>query len=249
MPLQDPWALYDALIAGVGEGPVVADAVVNRWAAVRTDSGAVGLAMAFDGGPRAPAEAWRVRGRPLREVAAYAKSWDLRLASLGVAALNAWYAQPERLNRIPGIQWGPDTSFFPRVASGPEGRRTVVVGHFRGIEDLGEVTVLERDPRGADLPDSACEYVLPAAELVAITGSALVNKTLPRLLALARGAQVHLVGPTATPAPGVYPACVAGVAGSAVVDPEPLWRSVCVGVRGAAGSGALAHFRLNPRCW
>ena len=44
-----------------------------------------------------------------------------------------------------------------------------------------------------DYPDSACEYVLPTCDYVFISGSAFVNKTMPRLLELSRDA-------TSTPA-------------------------------------------------
>lgn len=224
-------------------------ALANRWAAVRTDLGDVGVAMAYPSGPRAPAEAWQVTGRPLREVAALATSWDLRLASVGVAALNAWYAAPDRLAARPGTTWGPETGFFRRLAAEVGVRRTVVVGHFPDVESLtGDVTVLERAPRGDDLPDSAAEYVLPDAELVAITGSTVVNKTLPRLLELAKDADVHLLGPSAPPHPDAYPPCVVGLAGSCVVDPDRAWHHVALGVSGLVRSDALRMFAIEiPR--
>ncbi len=74
------WTLYDGLIAGLPEDVHVVDALVNRRAVVRTSEGAVGYALGYDGGPPVPTDAWLVRGRPLREVAAYATSWNLRLA-------------------------------------------------------------------------------------------------------------------------------------------------------------------------
>ena len=182
----------------------VADALVNRRAAVRTGEGVVGYALVYDGGPPLPTDAWLVRGRPLREVAAYATSWNLRLASLGVAALNAWYAAPDRIARLPGVVCGASESFLPRMSETLRSRKTTVVGHFRGIEDLGDdITILERHPRGDDLPDSACEWVLPDSEIVVSTGSAIVNMTLPRLLALCPHAEVYLVGPTAPPHPPI----------------------------------------------
>lgn len=245
----DPWQLYEALLADLPEGPVVTGALANRWAAVRTDLGDVGVAMAYPSGPRSPSEAWQVTGRPLREVAALATSWDLRLASVGVAALNAWYAAPDRLAARPGITWGPETGFFRRLAAEVGVRRTVVVGHFPDVESLtGDVTVLERTPRGDDLPDSAAEYVLPDAELVAITGSTVVNKTLPRLLELAKDADVHLLGPSAPPHPDAYPPCVVGLAGSCVVDPDRAWHHVALGVSGLVRSDALRMFAIEiPR--
>lgn len=247
---RNPWALYDALIDGVPDGILVADALVNRWAAIRADTGAVGLAMSYEGGPRSSPDDWRVRGRTLREVAAYAKSWDLRLASLGVAALNAWYATPERLDVLSAagheVVRGRASGFFRRHTGVLGVRTTAIVGHFRDVDDLtGDITVLERRPRGNDLPDAACEFVLPGCELVAITGSTIVNKTLPRLLELAKDAEVHLVGPTAPPSPDAYPPCVVEFAGSVVVDTDECWRLAGLGLRTIVESPAFDMFSLS----
>ena len=251
--MPNPWAIYDALVAGVPEGPVVADVVVGHWTGVRAKipgaiADAIGIAMAHDCGPRAPADAWRLRGRPLREVAAYAMSWDLRLASVGVAALNAWYSRPERVDALPGLVRGATDGFFTHAAPRMAVRRTVVVGHFAAIDSLpGDVTVLERRPRGTDLPDSAAEYVLPGADLVVVTGSALVNKTLPRLLELARDAEVHLVGPSVVPAPDAYPPCVARLWGS-VVEPGragDVWDAVSLGIHKPGTADGLRQYALD----
>ena len=59
----------------------------------------------------------------------------------------------------------------------------------------------ERRPLGGDLPDQAGEYLLGRQDCVCITGSAVANKTLPRLLELSRSAYVVLVGPSVPLAP------------------------------------------------
>ena len=60
------------------------------------------------------------------------------------------------------------------------------MGHFPLVEkQLGRkcsLSILEREPEGADFLDSACEYILPEQDFVFITGMTLTNKTLPRLL-------------------------------------------------------------------
>ena len=78
-----------------------------------------------------------------------------------------------------------------------EGKKVAVIGHFPGME-VGRracgLTVLERNPQEGDLPDFAAEYVLPEQDYVFITGTALTNKTMPRLLELSEHATVGLVG-------------------------------------------------------
>ncbi len=85
--------------------------------------------------------------------------------------------------------------FKPRLS----GQRVVVVGRYPGLEQFCAgltVTVLERLPTDHDLPDSAAEFVIPQADWVFITASAIMNKTLPRLLELARYAVTVLMGPS-----------------------------------------------------
>ena len=91
--------------------------------------------------------------------------------------------------------------------------------------------VLEREPRETDLPDSACEYVLPDRDDVFLTGVTLTNKTMPRLLELASGARVVLVGPTAPFAPEVYGDRVAGISGGWVSDDDTCWQMAGAGAR------------------
>lgn len=240
----DPWLLYQTLIDGIPDGIEVVDALVGHWAVIRAESGGLGLAMTYEGGPPASVEDWQVRGRTLRDVAGYAMSWNLRLASLGVAALNAWYAQPERLAEHPGVTWGSATSYFASPDAFGSGR-TAVIGHFPDVEEAPEnVIVLERNPRGADLPDAAAEYVLDSCSRVVVTGSTLVNKTLPRILELSADAEVHIVGPSGTPSLDAYPACVVEIAGGVVVDPDACWHMAALGLGGIPGSGALEMFSM-----
>lgn len=126
--MADPWELYGRLIGGVPEGITVTRALVNRWTVVGTDAGTMGVAMTHRGGPTGPEPA--VVGAGLHEVAALATSWDLRLASLGVAALNAWYARPERLTGRPGLAWDERAEAGARLVPVLVGSRSAVIGHY-----------------------------------------------------------------------------------------------------------------------
>src|SRR5438045_2570395 len=82
------------------------------------------------------------------------------------------------------------------VDSAPDAGPTVVVGRFPGLDEkLPGALVLERNPGPRDLPEAAAERVLPTARRVIITASTLANHSLPRLLALARRAEVSVIGP------------------------------------------------------
>lgn len=70
-----------------------------------------------------------------------------------------------------------------------------------GICDL---VVLERRPLPGDYPDPASEYLLSDWEYVFITGTTIINKTLPRLLELCRGSKIILTGPSTPLTPALF---------------------------------------------
>ena len=80
--------------------------------------------------------------------------------------------------------------------------------------------------RGADeagdVPDPACEYVIPGADYLFMTGVTLINKTAPRLLDLAANATTVFVGPSVVMAPFLFRWGVDMLAGYAVV-PSTGW--------------------------
>ena len=62
------------------------------------------------------------------------------------------------------------------------GKKVAVVGRFPDLDafnDVCRLIVLERNPGEGDLPDPACEYVLPEQDFVFITATTIINKTMP----------------------------------------------------------------------
>lgn len=236
------WKLYNHLIAQIPEGIVVRDYALGlHWSYVEADCG-MGVAWTARGGaPRAYKE--NLRGHELREVAELSKSWCFEEATLGIAALNAWFARKELLDPLgaqyeaehgataasgTGARGGKPADAFetyrPRIEAHDPRANVVVVGHFPHVDRISEyanLTVLERNCRdGWDTPDPACEYVMPHADYAFITGVTLINKTAPRLLDLARNAHVVLVGPSVVMSPFLFDWGVELLAGSIVADPE-----------------------------
>ena len=106
-------------------------------------------------------------------------------------AVNALLAPPEGLEAVKGQDL---------ILERGTGRRVAVVGHFPFVERMGErfedLCVLELAPRGGDLPANRAKDVLPAADVVAMTGTTLLNGTMAPLLALCRpDAFVMVLGP------------------------------------------------------
>ena len=200
------WQLYDALIEGVDAARRVDFACCGAWRAWVESEGRAGLAsLLLPGGiPAAPTgELVPYRGMKLRDMAALVKSYDPREAALGVAALNAYYNDGDKLLSA-GVKLfpsgGDEGDAFLRMLPEARGKRVATVGHFKDIDSLyGPVcdfTVFEREPRPGDLPESAEEELLPTMDLVFITGMALTNKTLPKLLQFAKYCRVVITGPS-----------------------------------------------------
>jgi hypothetical protein len=120
--------------------------------------------------------------------------------------------------------------FLPQLQSS----KTVVIGRYPGLDEFAQthqlnLTVLERQPGPGDLPDIACEYLLPDAEWVFLTASTIPNKTFPRLAELARNATTVLMGPTAPWLPELYHFGIDYLAGIDIADADTLRATVCEG--------------------
>lgn len=258
--MTDAWSLYDRMIAQVPEGALVRGVVMGAHHCLVEAECGTGVAALHRGGARLRMErSWA--GRPLRELASCAKSWDFEVASVGVAALNAWHNQPERLGALglvadaesvdPFVFLAPVAARMAAEKNDGSRLRAVVIGHFphlAAIAGHADVAVLERSPRAdTDLPDTACEYLLPGADLVVMTGMTLANKSMPRLLELARDALACVVGPSATICSAAQEAGADLVAGSVVAD-AALVREVVTCGAPLHGSGALEHVLVaTPR--
>lgn len=233
----NPWRLYDALIEQIPAEPLVRRLCLGTsWTYVEAECG-MGVAMTCKGGA-CPSTKDPLVGQPLHEVAKLAKSWNWGEASLGVAALNAWYSRREMLEpygatydnegaQPEGHERASDA--FAIYANRMPGKKVCVVGHFPHVERIarergGILTVLERNcTSDIDTPDPACEYLVPEQDYLFMTGVTLTNKTQPRLLELARtSGRTHtvLVGPSVVPAPLLFNEGVECLAGSIVADPD-----------------------------
>lgn len=224
--LPEQWNLYKKLIAGVPEGIAVKDFLVgDHWVLVEAESGC-GMALNVHGGSGPFRLDNAIVGMELRDLASLCVSWNFQEASVGVAALNAWYSAPENATAAGmKIEEKGINDAFDLYQGLCTGKKVTIVGHFPLIERLAdqcELTILERDPHGADVPDPGCEYIIPHQDFTFMTGITLTNKTMPRLLSLAQqgGGSTILVGPSVVPSPVLYEFGVDCMAGSVVADPE-----------------------------
>jgi uncharacterized protein (DUF4213/DUF364 family) len=114
------------------------------------------------------------------------------------------------------------------------GKKVAVVGHFPFIPKLRQISakcwVLEKRPRPGDIPACAASEVIPQADVVAITGTALINGTMGELLRLCRrDSLVMVLGPTTPLTPLWFAYGVDVVSGSQVTDVPKVLRFVSEG--------------------
>ncbi len=208
------------------------------WTAVVLDSdpprcGLASTLRAEETGPWPPVvDAGRLLGRSGQELAGLLRSERILEASLGMAAVNA-------LLRLQGDETAlTETNAEEVIVQRGAGRRVAIVGHFPFIDRVrataGDCWVLERDPGPGDLPAGEAARVLSRADVVALTGTSLLNHTYDELLALCRpDAFVLMLGPSTPLAPVLFEAGatvpLAGLSGTWVDDPAPVLRDVAQG--------------------
>ena len=211
--------LYDVLIDGIDTDAVITNTLMGQcWTAVETAEH-FGMAMTtpVDTAPRMLGLPHT--GMSLKELAYAAKSWNLEEAGFGMAAINAFYNTPAKLEQL-----GAYEPFDNYCTDGLDlsGKRIGVIGHLNMpvsvYEQAKEVLILERNPRPGDYPDSACDWILPQCDVVLITASTLVNKTLPHLLDLCKNAYSILAGPSAPLCPQLLELGIDRIAGLVITD-------------------------------
>ena len=84
--MSQPWEIYDALLDGLpGDVVVRAAGQGPRWSRVLNSAGGVGAAWTMDVRSRPALAEGPLEDRPLRDVAALVKSWNLAEAALATA--------------------------------------------------------------------------------------------------------------------------------------------------------------------
>jgi uncharacterized protein (DUF4213/DUF364 family) len=227
--------ILDQLLATLPDGPVQDVWVGAFWTAVVTEAGGrrrCGLASTprseehhHGGGPAVP-DAGRLAERSARDLAGLARSESPMEAAIGVAAINALLP--------PSPELWVDVNAEEIIARHGTGKNVALVGHFPFIprlrEAVGTLGVLELQPGPGDLPSEAAPDVIPQADVVAITGTTLINHTLEGLLALCRPeALVLVLGPSTPLSPILLDYGVDILSGAVVEDAEAVLRAVSQG--------------------
>jgi uncharacterized protein len=165
----------------------------------------------------------RLHEKSARELAELAFSTELMEASIGVAAINSMLDVDDSASR--------EINASEVLASQGRGKNVALVGHFPFIPQLrstvGQLWVIEQYPRNDDYPAEAAAELIPQADIIAITSSALINHTLDGLLALCPPqATVMLLGPSTPLSPIWFDYGVNIISGTKVIDEKAVIRTV-----------------------
>lgn len=225
--------IIDDIISTIGEdvrGMLVKEVRIGPfWTGVWSKYG--GLASTtFTHEPAMPPplkEAGHLTEKTILELCNYANYNCLLMASVGMAAINSAIEVD--------LKQCQDINAAEVLYEKGKDKKVVIVGHFPFVNKLRRLTkelwVVERRPQNGDIPASEAERVIPQADIIAITGTALINGTMGELLSWCpKKSIVMVLGATTPLSPVWFDYGVDFISGARVTDPELVLRLISEGV-------------------
>jgi uncharacterized protein (DUF4213/DUF364 family) len=234
--MTHPKYVYELLLDHCSSDAVVDNLLIGLvWTLCQSrDKTSTGLAMSPGFPTRTLKWSGNLTGKPITDLAAWILDWDPYQSTVAMAAINSCINSrplPDSVLLEPDAEHA-NLAVFEHFLPQLQGKNVVVIGHYPGIERYQsqmQLSVLEKQPVAEDLPDSACEFLLPHADWVFLTGSSITNKTFPRLVELAAGARTVLMGPTVPWLPQLHEFGIDYLAGVEVTDAEALFHTAAQG--------------------
>ena len=161
-----------------------------------------------------------------RELTQLAYSDSILEAAVGMAALNSLLDVDEGAMA--------ELNAADLILEKGAGRSVAIIGHFpfvpRVRREAKDLWVIEKNPREGDFPESEADRLLPQADVVAITGTALTNHSFENLIRLCNpSAFVVLLGDTTPLSPVLFDYGVDALAGTRVADTDLVLKCVSQG--------------------
>jgi uncharacterized protein (DUF4213/DUF364 family) len=218
--------IVDTLIASLPDDiPVRSVLVGAHWTVVcsRHCGMATTLMSSHPHGHMQVRDVGHLHRKSVRELAELARSDELMEASIGVAAINSTLDVDESTAR--------EINASEVLASYGQGKNVALVGHFPFALELHrkvrQLWVIELNPGKGDYHAESAAELIPQADVVAITGSTLINHTLEKLLTLCRpGIPVMVLGPSTPLSPVLFEHGITIISGTRVVDEAAVLRTV-----------------------
>lgn len=152
-----------------------------------------------------------------QELATWSLSDNLLEASIGIAAINSILDLNEQLLK--------EINASEVIANHCKDKNLVIIGHFPFVEKMKTIAhncwVIEKRPFADDFPEEAAKDFIPQADVIAISGTALINHTIENLLSLCPpSALVMVLGPSTPMTPLLFDYGISFLSGSRVIDEE-----------------------------
>ena len=138
-------------------------------------------------------------------------------ASIGMAALNSLIDIDEgRMVQVNAAEV---------IAMNSRDKNLVIVGHFPFVDRMKTIArncwVIEKHPLAGDFPEEASREYIPRADVIAITGTALINHSFQSLLELCPpNSLVMVLGPSTPLHPILFESGISFLSGSRVIDED-----------------------------
>ncbi|MBU1627790.1 DUF364 domain-containing protein [bacterium] len=163
-------------------------------------------------------------GKSALELSQRLRSWEPLEASLGLAALNS-LIEPV----------GTSGNVEEYIKQAALGKTLTIIGRFPFNRDIAAIArniyFLEIEPDKNELPSFAAEEVIPESDIVVITATTLINKSLPRLLELSKDKDCIVLGPSTPMNDVLFKYGAKKIAGVKVVDGVAITSSIMQGCK------------------
>ncbi|MBN1904833.1 MAG: DUF364 domain-containing protein [Deltaproteobacteria bacterium] len=164
--------------------------------------------------------------RTARELTDMVFSESILEAAIGMAAINSLIDIDEsRCSELNASEI---------IAEKGRGRNVAIIGHFPFIPKIREIVqnlwVIEKNPQPGDYPEEKAKELIPEADVLAITGTAITNHTIEELLRLKnKNTYTIVLGDSAILSPVLFDYGVDAIAGTKVLDPDLVLRCISQG--------------------
>lgn len=189
-----------------------------HWTAVCSDHCGLSSTLTSENLPYANlSSVGRYQNMTAQQIATLALSENHYECSLGMAAINSLLPNtPADLKELNAYTW---------LYENAPGKNVAIVGHFPFVDKVRSLAqnlwVLEKNPRPGDIPAQESAAYLAKAQIIAITGSSLVNQSFEDVLSMCnRPATIMVLGPSTPLSPVLFNHGVSILSGAYVTDEE-----------------------------
>ncbi|RLD17858.1 MAG: hypothetical protein DRI36_02745 [Caldiserica bacterium] len=165
-------------------------------------------------------------GRDVKEIAEYVFSDNLIEASLGMASINSALD-------FSSVEFTEINAYEVLKEKG-KNKKVAIIGHFPFVDKLRkyakELFVFEKRLRRGDIPDTQIPVLLPEADIVAISGTVLINHTFNDVMKyISTSSYKIMLGPSTPLSKIMFDYGIDLLAGVIVVDENELFKGLSQG--------------------